>query len=335
MAEKIRVAVYGAGRFANRVHIPNLRKQDGVEVVAVCDVNADALRATAEAFGVPVAYKDGHEMLDREKIDVLYSVVPAYARTDVEARAAEMGIHLFSEKPQATTMAVARRIDAAVQKGGVLSTVGFRERYRPIFQEARRLLAGVEIVHAQFVSWRGSSRSVPPRMAKSWHHQMDKSGGAAFDWGVHATDYTRFMTGLDVARAQAFYYHRTEDARPRSQSFHYQFSSGATMVMTFVMADDAGARDTPWFTFCFEGGRLEIYHYDRIEMNGEVVYRGEAYDPWFEQSRTFIDAVRSGDGRAILNDYHDGLYSLAPVLAGWASSRRGGETIEVEAFMET
>ena len=47
-------------------------------------------------------------------------------------------------------MALAKRIDAAVREGGVISTVGFRERYRPIFQEARRLLRDKRVVHVRF-----------------------------------------------------------------------------------------------------------------------------------------------------------------------------------------
>ena len=68
-------------------------------------------------------------------------------------------------------------------------------------------------------------------------------------------------------------------------------------------------------------------------MNGETVFKGEDYNPWFELDRRFCEAVRSGDASNMLNDYHDGLYSLAPVLAGWESQRRGGVPIDVEEFM--
>jgi hypothetical protein len=42
--------------------------------------------------------------------------------------------------------------------------------------------------------------------------------------------------------------------------------------------------------------------------------------------------VRTGDRTLILNDYHDGLGSLSPVLAARTSARRGGEVIELEAY---
>jgi len=333
----LRIGIFGTGNFANRTHLPNLQRIDGIEIVAACDLNPENLRTTAEKFSIPRTYADAHEMLAAEDLDVLYSVVPAFARTDVEAAAAARGIHLFSEKPQATTMAVACRIDAAIREGGVLSTVCFRERYRPLFQEARRLLADEEIVHVRFQIPGGlplKQTEIPAGEEDNWHYQMHKAGGPAFDWGVHAVDYSRFMTGLNIVSAQAFYHHPDEYSKPLSCSFNFCFENRATMAMNFISSTPAGPPGEPPFTIFFQGGYLALWMYDRIEVNGEKVYQAEEFDPWFEQDRIFVEAVRSGDGSGILNDYHDGLFSLAPVLAGWESARRQGELIDVTAFME-
>ena len=329
---RVRVAFYGCGNFANRTRIPNLLQTHSVDIVAACDRNAQAAQETAERFKIPSVYQDAHEMLDTEAIDVLYSIVPAYVRTDVESTAAEKGIHIFSEKPQALTMQVAHRINTAIQQAGVISTVGFRERYRPIFQEARRYLRDKHVVHVRFQSFGG----LPPSTVgspKTWWEEMDKSGGSALDWGVHATDYTRFMTGLNVAKSQAFYCERPTYANALSTSFNYCLENGATMTLTFVAAG-SGPKDEPRFTIFYEGGCLEIHGYDRILVNGEVLYQADAFDPWLEQDKTFIRAVQSADASLLQSDYDDGLFSLAPILAGWESSRRGGVCIDVAAFME-
>ena len=47
----------------------------------------------------------------------------------------------------------------------------------------------------------------------------------------------------------------------------------------------------------------------------------------------FIEAIRTGDAGLLRNDYHDGLYSLGPVLAGWESARRGGATLHFEEYL--
>ncbi len=332
----VRVAFYGCGNFAKNTRIPNLLQNDSVNIVAVCDSNVKTAQETAQHFNIPHVYHSenggAHQMLGTQEFEVLYSIVPAYVRTDVEVIAAEKGVHIFSEKPQAITMQVANRIDKAIRKAGVISTVGFRERYRPIFQKAREFLADKKVVHVRFQSYGGLPAAADSK-AKTWWADMEKSGGRALDWGVHATDYSRFMTGLNVVRAQAFYCERAEYATPLSCSFNYCFNNGATMILNFVSAG-ASPKDEPWFTVFYEGGHLTIYRYDRIEVNGEKIYQAEEFNPWLEQDKTFIRAVQTGDASILQSDYHDGLFSLAPVLAGWESARRQGECFEMDSFMD-
>ena len=328
---KTRVAFYGCGNFAKNNRIPNLLELDSVTIIAACDNNIQAANETADRFNIPHVYHSAHEMLDAVEFDVLYSIVPAYVRTDVEVIAAEKGIHIFSEKPQALTMQVANSIDNAIRQAGVISTVGFRERYRPIFQKAREFLVDKNIVHVRFQSYGG----LPPtagKEAKTWWADMNKSGGRALDWGVPATDYSRFMTGLNVAKAQAFYCERSTFTSPLSCIFNYYFENSATMTLNFISAGPS-PKDEPWFTFFYEGGYLTIFRYDRIEVNGEIHYQAEEFNPWLEQDRTFIRAVQTGDASILKSDYHDGLFSLAPVLAGWESARRNGECINLDSFM--
>lgn len=331
MTSNVRVAFYGCGNFAKNNRIPNLLQQDSVTIIAACDSNLQAAKDAADRFSIPRVYDSAHEMLDAEEFDVLYSIVPAYVRTDVEITAAQKGIHIFSEKPQAITMQVANRIDNAIRESGVISTVGFRERYRPIFQKAREFLADKKVVHVRFQSYGGLPAAAGSE-AKTWWADMNKSGGRALDWGVHATDYSRFMTGLNVVRAQAFYCERSTHAAPLSCSFNYYFENSGTMTLNFVSAGPS-PKDEPWFTVFYEGGYLAIYRYDRIEVNGEKIYQAEEFNPWLEQDKTFIRAVQTGDASILQSDYHDGLFSLAPVLAGWESARRNGECIELDSFM--
>lgn len=328
----VRVAFYGCGNFAKNNRIPNLLELDSVTIIAACDSNVQAAKETADRFNIPRVYQSGHEMLNAEDFDVLYSIVPAYVRTDVEVTAAEKGIHIFSEKPQALTMQVANRIDKAIRQAEVISTVGFRERYRPIFQKAREFLEDKKVVHVRFQSY-GGLPAAAGNEAKTWWADLDKSGGRALDWGVHATDYSRFMTGLNVVRAQAFYCEQTEYAMPLSCIFNYCLDNGGTMTLNFISAGPS-PNDEPWFTVFYEGGHLTIYRYDRIEVNGEQIYQAEEFNPWLEQDRTFIRAVQAGDASILQSDYHDGLFSLAPVLAGWQSARRNGECIDLDSFMD-
>ena len=157
----VRVAVFGAGAHAVTQHIPNLLANGGAEIVAICDINEQAAQAAAQQFGIAAVYTDGLEMVDAGGFDAMWSMVPAPARPVVEIAAADKGIHIFCEKPQTMDMKQGLELDAALRRSGALGTVCFRERYRPLFQEAKRLLADKEIVrnHHPITGSPGSSCS--------------------------------------------------------------------------------------------------------------------------------------------------------------------------------
>ena len=73
---KIRIGIYGCGSWANRTHIPNLLKLDGVEIVAICDSNPESLKSTGEAFNISRTYADG------DSYSLAHGHAPAYRHPD-------------------------------------------------------------------------------------------------------------------------------------------------------------------------------------------------------------------------------------------------------------
>ena len=331
--QTIKIGIYGAGDHARNNHLLNLAQLENVEVIAVCDIVEENACQAAADFGISRSYTDGHAMVKKEPLDALWSTVVAAAREEgVEVAAAERGIHLFIEKPQAMDMQVAYRIDDAIRNSGVFSTVCFRERYRPIFQEAKRLLQDKKIVHIRFQM----ISDLPARLSEGETPRWDGAlelRAPFFGWGPHAIDYCRYMSGLDIIRAQAFFHHPKQYEAPLSSSFNFTMSNGATMTMTFLSTSPGQPAGEPYFLFYYEGGYLGVHNYSYIDMNDERVFTAEDFNPWFEEDRVFVEAIRTGDGSSILNDYHDGLYTLAPLLAGWESARRDGEPVDVRPFM--
>ena len=65
----------------------------------------------------------------------------------------------------------------------MVSTVGFRERYRPLFQAARDFLADKNVVHVTFHSFSGLPNSNPPPEGEedNWHFDFQKNGGSMFE----------------------------------------------------------------------------------------------------------------------------------------------------------
>ena len=109
------------------------------------------------------------------------------------------------------------------------------------------------------------------------------------------------------------------------------------MSMQFIRCLPASANQitTPYdFMVLYTGGKLEISMYDRVVVNNEIEKKFGTYDPWFEHDRRFIEAVKTRDSSLLLNDYQDGLYTLAPVLAGLDSARKQGEKKSVPILLK-
>ena len=74
MSEKLRVGLIGANvsyGWSPRAHIPALLALPGVELAAVCTARPETARESAERFGVPMAFSDHMEMLERDDLDAM------------------------------------------------------------------------------------------------------------------------------------------------------------------------------------------------------------------------------------------------------------------------
>ena len=213
----VKVGIYGAGNHARNNHLLNLTRLEDVEVVAVCDIVVENPRQAAADFGISSIYTDGHEMIKNESLDTLWSTVVAAAReAGVEVAAAEKGIHIFIEKPQAMDMGIAYRIDDAIRRSGVFSTVCFRERYRPIFQEAKRLLQDKKIVHIRFQMNIGSTRTLAER------------GGTTLGWRIGTS---RSLLRLGTSRSGLLSLHKWTRYNPCPSLFPSSRTVRGTSVL--------------------------------------------------------------------------------------------------------
>jgi predicted dehydrogenase len=134
-----RVAIAGAG-MVTRHHLQAWRKLPQVEVVALCARHIENARARAAEFGVPSAYGDVAEMLDRERPDVLDIATPPEAHAGQTRMAADRGIHILCQKPMTGELAASERLVADVGDR-VRFMVHENWRFRPQYRQAAAWLA--------------------------------------------------------------------------------------------------------------------------------------------------------------------------------------------------
>ena len=90
------VAIFGAGRIG-RIHAANLAALSGVSLKAVCDPVGSAAAELAQQHGATVSTVEA--IFADPSIDVVAIASSTDTHSDLIARAAKAGKHIFCEKP--------------------------------------------------------------------------------------------------------------------------------------------------------------------------------------------------------------------------------------------
>ena len=139
-ADRLAVAVVGAGRWAQRAHIPGWQRDPRAQVVALADTDPAALAAAAAGSGVSRCVADYRDLLDDPGIDVIDVVTGNQPHFQVSWDALSAGKHVLCEKPVHTDFASTRAAAELANAKGLKTKVGFTFRYAPAIQYARELI---------------------------------------------------------------------------------------------------------------------------------------------------------------------------------------------------
>jgi predicted dehydrogenase len=115
-SEVVRVGLIGAGANVQEVEIPNFRRIDGVELLAVANRSLDSSRRVADQFGIPRAYANWAELLDDDDVDAVLIGTWPYMHRTLTLAALEKGKHVLCQARMANTAAEAREmLDASLR----------------------------------------------------------------------------------------------------------------------------------------------------------------------------------------------------------------------------
>lgn len=190
-AEPLAVSVIGCGRMGRR-RLEALRAIEGIRLLSACDSDEAAARTAEDAYRFPVR-RDWREALD-DGADAVVVCLPNVLHAPVAAEALRRGLHVFCEKPLATTEEDARALVEAALRSGSTLAVGSNLRRFPNVAEAMRLHgAGAigELLSAR--AWIGHDGW---NLATPWYRDAGQTGGGTLiDNGIHALDLLRWFLG--------------------------------------------------------------------------------------------------------------------------------------------
>ena len=123
--DKVRVGFVGCGHHATHKIYPALRYAP-IELVAVCDLDPQKAERNRRNFGAERAYTDYQDMMDKEKLDAVMAVVNAEVHCKVALDALQRGLHVWTDKPPAASVADLQGLAEARRKAGKRHEVGFQ-----------------------------------------------------------------------------------------------------------------------------------------------------------------------------------------------------------------
>jgi predicted dehydrogenase len=317
----LKVGFVGAGGNA-RGHMQRVSAVEGVDITAICDVDAERANTAAGEYGAK-AYTDYMELLNNEELDALYVSIPPFAHADVELQAAGRGLHLFVEKPVELSMDAALKVCEAIDDAGVVSCVGYQLRYLDPTQRLKKWLSGKTIGIVTSTRW-GGLPGTP------WWRKMDESGGQLVEQTTHQIDLIRYFAG-EVTEVSARYALRTMgDVEgldiPDAQALWMQFASGAVGVTTTsCMAVDGGGKGD--LDILLKSQRVG-WGAQGLTSSPEVPELAGPYEETPNIDETFVGAIRANDQSRILSSYLDAAKTLDITLAANLSAARDGEVVK-------
>jgi myo-inositol 2-dehydrogenase/D-chiro-inositol 1-dehydrogenase len=196
-----KIGIVGAGHMG-ATHARNLVLDKRVQIIGIADV----VRAKAEALAreTNAQIYESVEALLAAGVDAIYVTTPNTMHAPAVLAALARNVHVFSEKPMATTLAEARQIRDAVRQRQAIYQVGHNRRFSPAYKFLKEQIAAGFKPYLANAKQNDGDWLNPP-----WITNLALTGGFLYESSVHLLDMLRWLMGEVVtvnARAQSRVY---------------------------------------------------------------------------------------------------------------------------------
>lgn len=308
-----KIAIVGCGS-RGLYHLNNLKTMSDVDVVAFCDLVSERAEDLAEHAGGGDVFTDFSQMCDDAEPDAVFICTPPYCHGEIELEAIRRGIHFFVEPPLALSLDIAEKIRAEAEARGIITSVGFVERYCAHSYEAARFCAEQDVISIDCVD-------VGSVGEEFWRRDAELSGGRIMESTIRHLDVLRFIFGepdeVFAYSARGFVGGITNYDTDDAVSALVRFKNGTLATVTSgAFATSDTSRDSH---ITFRSGRMSatLRPGDGIEIVGETDVADETEsctaecDCGMDCDRAFIEAIIENDESRVSSDYADGVKTLA------------------------
>jgi predicted dehydrogenase/threonine dehydrogenase-like Zn-dependent dehydrogenase len=292
VAGALRVALVGAGNLARWVHLPIIRKTQGLELHAVCSSSGVRALSYAKRFGARYCCSDYEDLLRDPDVDVIFLLTRNQHHAAQAEAALRAGKHVFVEKPMALTVEECRELERAVRETGQYLTVGFNRRYAPFYVELKQQLRPRTM--PAVVNCRVNS----PGMTAPYWMADPAIGGAILGEACHFVDLMYWLLESEPVEVGAFTL-PTGHTHPVGEnnlvaSFRFEDGSVGNLTYCTLGSPTSGGERVEVFG---EGIGVATEDFTRLDVRGRE--RRSRSRWWPEKGyaalvASFVQAVRNG-----------------------------------------
>ena len=192
----LRFGIIGYG-FMGHEHMTLLSDFDGIDVIAICDREADQMNDAPEGVA---KYTDAADLLARDDIDVVIISANNNQHLKLVKMAAAAKKNIICEKPVALSIPDLEEMEKAVAENGVKFTVHQQRRFDPDYRTMKNVfdsdeLGDIYTVQTGLYGYNGNMHD--------WHVYPEMGGGMLYDWGVHLIDQMLDMVKSEIVSLYA------------------------------------------------------------------------------------------------------------------------------------
>jgi len=331
--EPLRVACIGMGWWSD-VLADAIKRSGKLAILACFSRSEDKRRSFATKYRCrAVASYD--EILADSEIEAIINTTPNDVHLETTRAAAEVGKHVFLDKPIANTVSDARAITEICRKAGVLLALGYQRRRESHFRWIKRQIdAGAfgTLVNAEanisrdrlgkidLTSWRYTAEGMP--------------GGVMLQIGIHYADVLEYLIGPIKAVSGRSVRLVLPGDNPDVASMVLEHANGAlsTLNASYASASEfyllnVYGKDATAFYDMHRGLRMLRRGSDNV-----VEVPCAKNDTLVEEIEEFAAAVR-GEGKPEVGGEY-ATTSLAVVRAGVLSAQQG-RRVEIAEILAT
>ena len=294
------------------------------------DLKAVAVRrlASTEGFDLRGAqiYESLEQMFDTQELDAVVLATPPAQHLESTRMAAERGVHVFCEKPMASTIEDSEAMVEVCEKYKVKLFVAFKHRYAKACVHVRnRLPEFGKPLWAMYTYplWKVDD--------PGWKFKEVECPGILLENAVHSIDNLRYLVDADVHRIYAEGgTHRFDTSLPDTAVFTLRFDNGAIASIGAGAASEE-VISQEYLAINYENAVVQIWGKLDYPYNLRICTRNdnaveehsfEGSDGVREEIRHFFDCIKNDEQP--LATGRDGTEAVRVSLAVLESVRTGG-----------